>query len=108
LKETEVLNRVFHALSDPTRRELLTKLSESASTITELAKPFDMTFAAVSKHLRVLEDAGLVRREVDGRVHRCSADLEPLHQASLFIEKYKKYWERQFDILDAYLKKKKD
>ena len=102
--ESDVLDRVFHALSDPTRRELLAKLSDSAYTISELAEPYSMTLAAVSKHVRVLEKAGLIKREIDGRVHNCSAELAPLQKATAFMEKYKKHWERQFDIMDAYLK----
>ena len=105
MQDADSLDKIFHALSDRTRRELLSKLSERDWTISELAKPFNMTLAAVSKHIRVLEDAGFVKREIDGRVHHCTADLEPLRDASKFIEKYKKYWEGQFDVLDAYLKK---
>lgn len=105
MRESESLNRIFHALSDPTRREILDRLANEACTISDLAEPFDMTFAAVSKHVRVLEHAGLIKREVDGRVHRCSADLEGLRAASQFIDKYKKFWEEQLDRLDAYFKK---
>ena len=105
MKESEALNLIFHALSDPTRREILDRLSAGEYSISDLARPFDMTFAAVSKHIRVLEQAGLVRRLVDGRVHRCRADLEPLKDASKFIDKYSRYWESRFDALDAYFKK---
>lgn len=108
MKESESLNLIFHALSDPTRREILDRLAGEVCTISDLAEPFDMTFAAVSKHIRVLEQAGLVKREVDGRVHRCSADLQQLQRASQFIDKYKQFWELQFEKLDAYFKKTKN
>ena len=107
MKESEALDRIFHALSDSTRRELLAQLSSSESTVTELAEPFKMTLAAVSKHIRVLEAAGFVKREVDGRIHRCKADLAPLQNASQFIEKYRRHWEKQFDMMDNYFKKPK-
>ena len=106
-QDSDSLDLIFHALSDRTRREILSKLAESEFTVSELAEPFKMTLAAVSKHIKVLEKAGFIRREVDGRIHHCSADLEPLKSASLFIEKYKKYWETQLDGLEAYLKKAK-
>lgn len=105
MKESEVLNHVFHALSDPTRRELLDKLSQGEYTISELAEPFRMTLAAVSKHIRVLEEAGLIKRKIDGRIHRCRADLDRLQSASEFIDRYRKYWEGRLDVLDAYFKK---
>ena len=103
-KESENLDRVFHALADPTRRALLELLVKHGQTITELASPFKMTLAAVSKHIRVLETAGLIVRQVDGRIHRCTADLTSLKSASTFIDKYRRFWESQFDALDEYLK----
>lgn len=105
-RESEILDNVFHALSDSTRRAILVRLAEEECTITELAEPFNMTFAAVSKHVRVLEEAGLIARKVDGRIHRCSAELEALKPASMFIDKYKKFWEGQFDVLERYLREK--
>ena len=104
MKESESLNRIFHALADPTRRAILAKLAEREITIGELAEPFKMTLAAVSKHVRVLEKAGFIRREIDGRIHRCSAELEPFKNISAFVDRYKKYWNGQLDVLEKYLR----
>lgn len=86
------LNAIFHALSNPTRRGLLARLCEANLTIGELAAPLEMSLPAVSKHVRVLEAAGLLRREVDGRVHRCSFDAEPLESAAEWIARYRAFW----------------
>jgi DNA-binding transcriptional ArsR family regulator len=101
----ERLDAVFGALSDPTRRAILAKLAKGESTVTELAAPFDMTLPAVSKHLRVLESAGLLEREVDGRVHRCRLHPQPLADAATWLEHYREFWEGQFDALTDYLAK---
>jgi DNA-binding transcriptional ArsR family regulator len=97
------LDRTFAALSDPTRRALLSHLREGAATVTELAAPFDISLAAVSKHLRVLEDAGLLHREVKGREHHCSLDAAPLAAATDFTAQYVQFWEDRLDSLEAYL-----
>jgi DNA-binding transcriptional ArsR family regulator len=97
------LDATFGALSDPTRRAILARLSQGESTVKALAAPFDMSLPAVSKHLRVLESAGLLKREVDGRVHRCRLAADPLKDAAAFIEHYRRFWEAQFDALQEFL-----
>jgi DNA-binding transcriptional ArsR family regulator len=98
------LDRTFAALADPTRRRMLEHLSRGESCVTELARPYAMSLPAVSKHLRVLEKAGLVRRHRDGRVHRLKLQAQPMRQAQAWIEEYRKFWEESFDRLDEYLK----
>ena len=96
----EQLDRLFHALSDRTRRSLLARLARGPAMVTELAAPFAMSLPAVSKHLRVLEAARLVAREVDGRVHRCSLAPAPLRDVERWVEFYRSFWE---DTVGAYL-----
>src|SRR5215469_4526774 len=98
------LNRTFAALADPTRRRILEHLAGSDRCVTDLARPYRMSLPAVSKHLRVLENAGLVRRQRDGRVHRVKLEARPMQQAQAWIEEYRKFWETSFDRLDEYLK----
>ena len=99
------LNATFAALADPTRRAILARLASGAVSVNELAEPFDMTLPAVSKHLRVLESAGLLEREVDGRVHRLRLDPKPLADAATWLETYRRFWDGQFDALTEYLAK---
>jgi DNA-binding transcriptional ArsR family regulator len=99
-----LLNRTFAALADPTRRRILEHLAHGDRCVTDLAKPHDMSLPAVSKHLRVLEDAGLIQRQRSGRVHQMKLDAEPLKQASQWIEEYRRFWEQSLDRLDDYLK----
>ena len=98
------LDSVFHALADPTRRALLKSLSEGERTISELAAPFDMSLEAVSKHVKVLERAGLVDRTIEGRTHICRLNAEPMHGGMEWIRHYEKYWNRRLDILEDLLK----
>ncbi|MFO1476851.1 MAG: metalloregulator ArsR/SmtB family transcription factor [Verrucomicrobiota bacterium] len=107
---SESLNRTFGALSDPTRRRILEHLAEGDRCVTDLARPHRMSLPAVSKHLRVLEQAGLVRRRRDGRVHRLKLEAGPMRAAQAWIEEYRRFWEANFDRLDEYLKQiqKKD
>jgi DNA-binding transcriptional ArsR family regulator len=98
------LDGVFHALSDPTRRAMLRSLATGERTISELAAPFSMSFAAASKHVRVLEGAGLVHRKVQGRSHVCRIDARPLAQANEWLRFYERFWSGQLDALDALLK----
>jgi len=93
------LDRIFHALSDRTRRRILARLSREPAKITELAAPFDMSLPAVSRHVRVLEDAHLVHRSIDGRVHRCSLQAAPLRTAEAWLEHYRPFWEGTLDAL---------
>jgi DNA-binding transcriptional ArsR family regulator len=97
------LSRTFSALADPTRRAILERLSGGEATVGELAAPFDMTFAAVSKHLRVLEGAGLVTRGKDAQYRPARLDARPLAAASRWIDDYAKFWEDSVDSLDQYL-----
>lgn len=92
------MDLIFGALSNRTRRALLARLVEAPAKITDLAQPFDMSLPAVSKHLRVLERAGLVRRDVDGRVHQCSPELAPLEDAERWLTDRRALWT---DALDA-------
>jgi DNA-binding transcriptional ArsR family regulator len=97
------LDRVFSALSDPTRRRILTRLGNGAVTVSDLAAPFRMSLPAVSKHLKVLERAGLIAREVDGRVHRCRLTTAGLRGAAAWIDQHRRFWNQQFDSLERYV-----
>jgi DNA-binding transcriptional ArsR family regulator len=99
------LDAVFSALGDPTRRRLLARLAKGPASITELSEPFAMTLPAVSKHLRVLEGAGLVRRERDGAYHRCHLDARPLEDAASFLARYRPFWESTLDELARYVER---
>jgi DNA-binding transcriptional ArsR family regulator len=102
--ETGRLDRTFAALAHPTRRAILSQLAQQGSaSVTELAAPFDVSLMAISKHLKVLTEAELVRREKDGRVQRCSFDPEPIAAASDWIETHRRFWNQQLDALAAYL-----
>lgn len=90
---------MFNALADRTRRALLARLQRAPAKITDLAEPFDMSLPAVSKHVRVLEHAGLVRRTVDGRVHNCALDAKPLAEADRWIAHYRVFWEDSLEAL---------
>ncbi len=94
------LNRVFAALADPTRRQIMEALTRGSSNVTELAEPFEMSLAAVSKHLRVLERAGLITRTKEGRVHRLRANPKPIEEANQWCARYARAWEDQFTALD--------
>lgn len=95
------LDSIFHALGDPTRRIMLRTLADGEQTVGTLAEPFAMSLAAASKHIKVLEQAGLVRREVRGRTHWCSLDAEPLAAATEVLDQYQRFWSRRLDRLAA-------
>ena len=97
------LDRVFRALGDRTRRALLARLAARPAMVTELAKPFAMSLPAVSRHIRVLEGAGLVRRTVDGRVHHCSLSPRPLKAVEAWLRHYRRFWEGKLDALARYV-----
>jgi DNA-binding transcriptional ArsR family regulator len=97
------LNQTFAALADPTRRTILGLLAERDRTIGELAGRFTMSLPAVSKHVRVLERAGLTRIRREGRVRRCALRPEPMKEAAVWIARYREYWEASFDRLAGYL-----
>ena len=97
------LDLIFGALSDATRRRILARLAEGEATVGELAAPFEISRPAISKHLRVLERAGLIHRARDGRVRRCGLDAAPMRQAAEWVERYRGFWEERLDALAAYL-----
>ena len=97
------LDLTFGALADPIRRAILTHLAKGEATVGELARPFDVSRPAISKHLRVLERAGLVQRTRDGRISRCELDAKPMRDAADWIERYRQFWEEQLDSLARYL-----
>lgn len=103
--EQDSLSATFSALADPTRRAILARLSKGEATVGELAQPFEMSLPAVSKHLGVLEGAGLVRRRRDGRLKRCEMNTKPMAAAAAWINFYRQFWEGQFEALDRYLRK---
>ncbi len=94
---------VFAALADGTRRAIVARLAQGSATVGELAQPFSMSLPAVSKHLRVLEKAGLLRREREGRIHHCHLDPRPLEQAGAILDGYRAFWEGQLGELASYL-----
>jgi DNA-binding transcriptional ArsR family regulator len=97
------LDATFGALADPTRRAILARLAQGEAMVKELAEPFRVSLPAISKHVRVLEAAGLLEREIDGRVHRCRLAAQPMKNAAAWIEQYRAFWELQFDVLAKYL-----
>jgi DNA-binding transcriptional ArsR family regulator len=103
VKYSEHLDATFSALADPTRRAILTVLSGGQASVTELARPYRISLPAVMKHLRVLEDAGLVSQEKTGRVRRCRLAVQPLKQATEWLSYYRIFWENQLNALDRYL-----
>jgi DNA-binding transcriptional ArsR family regulator len=105
LRTEDRLDALFHALSHRARRALLTRLAEAPAMITDLAQPFAMSLPAISRHIRVLERAGLVARSVDGRVHQCSLDARPLKTADKWLSHYRTFWERSLESLAHYAEK---
>lgn len=100
---TDRLSATFHALSDPTRRAILSRLSEGEATVNQLAAPFSMSLPAVSKHLKVLERAQLITRGREAQWRPCKLEAAPLREADDWIEQYRAMWEARFDRLDVYL-----
>ncbi|HTP60471.1 MAG TPA: metalloregulator ArsR/SmtB family transcription factor [Burkholderiales bacterium] len=98
-----ILDRVFGALADPTRRGVLDALGRGSQAVSELAAPYGMSLPGFMKHLRVLEDAGLVARSKEGRVVRCDLDAKPMQDASVWLSHYKKFWTEKLDSLARYL-----
>src|SRR4051812_44270678 len=97
------LSSTFAALADPTRRAILARLASGETSVSELAKPFDMTMPAISKHLKVLERAGLVARSREAQWRPCRLEAGPLREVSDWVEHYRRFWEESFDRLDDYL-----
>ena len=102
--QTPQMNSVFHALGDATRRRMLNELARGERTVSELAEPFAMSLAAASKHIRVLEHAGLIRREVRGRTHICRLDPGPLASAHEWLGYYERFWTSRLDELERLLR----
>jgi DNA-binding transcriptional ArsR family regulator len=100
---SERLDAAFHALAHPARRAMVALLAKGERTVGELAAPFDVSLAASSKHLRVLERAGLVRRRVEGRTHTCRLQAEPLRRVADWTAGFRRFWDESFDRLDAHL-----
>ncbi len=98
------LDLTFQALADSTRRGILERLARGQATVGELAEPYDMSMAAVSKHLKVLEKAGLISRSKEAQWRRCRLEARPLGEVQKWVEKYRKFWELQLSQLDEYLK----
>jgi len=97
------LDEVFFALCDPVRRRILERLDGEALLVSELAMPFHISLQAVSRHIQILVRAGLVQQERSGRISKCSLDAEPLAEAALWLNRYSKYWQQQFEVLAATL-----
>ncbi len=99
------LSTTLAALADPTRRAILARLSQGEASVNELAEPFDMTLAAVSKHIKVLETAGLVSRGRQAQYRPCRLEAAPMREVASYLEFYRRFWEQNLDQLDAYLTK---
>ena len=97
------LSATFAALADPTRRAILARLASGETSVTKLAEPFEMSMPAVSKHLKVLERAGLIARGREAQWRPCRLEAAPLKEVSAWVENYRRFWEESFDRLDAYL-----
>ncbi|MBV7331458.1 metalloregulator ArsR/SmtB family transcription factor [Chloroflexi bacterium TSY] len=102
-----LLDHTFQALANPTRRQILTHLTTGQSTVLEIAEQFEMSLNGVSKHLKILEQAGLIHRDIQGRTHYCSLKPEGLEQASEWIEYHRRFWENRIDALEQFLEDKK-
>jgi DNA-binding transcriptional ArsR family regulator len=100
---SKMLDQTFGALADPTRRRILAQLAEGDECVTDLARPYAMSLAAVSKHLVVLEKAGLVKRRRQGRVHSLALEAKPMQEAQAWIDRYRKFWEGNLDQFEKYL-----
>jgi DNA-binding transcriptional ArsR family regulator len=105
---SKVLDRTFGALADPTRRRILAQLARGEECVTNLARPHAMSLAAVSKHLIVLEKAGLVKRRRDGRVHSLALEAKPMQEAQAWLDRYRKFWQGNLDQFEKYLDKLKE
>jgi DNA-binding transcriptional ArsR family regulator len=103
--QADHLSATFAALADPTRRAILSRLASGETSVTELAEPFEMSLPAVTKHLKVLERAGLITRSRDAQWRPCRLEARPLHAVSDWVEQYREFWEQRLDRLESYLQK---
>jgi DNA-binding transcriptional ArsR family regulator len=106
--EPDPLSLTFAALADPTRRAILARLAQGEATVTELAEPFEMSLPGISKHLKVLQRAGLIEQGRQAQWRPCRLQAEPLRNVADWIGQYRRHWEESFDRLDAYLRDLKD
>jgi len=102
--EAPLLDNIFHALGDATRRQMLRELARGERTVSQLAEPFAMSLAAASKHIKALENAGLIRREVRGRTHLCRLEPGPLASAHEWLSFYERFWTGRLDVLERLLR----
>ena len=102
--QTDSLSATFSALADPTRRAILTRLAHGEASVTELAEPFAMSLPAVTKHLKVLEQAGLITRSRQAQWRPCKLEAQPLRDVSHWVEQYRQFWEQRLDRLEEYLR----
>ena len=107
LADADPLSTTFAALADPTRRAILARLSTGEASVTELAEPFEMSMPAISKHLKVLERAGLIARGREAQWRPCRLEAAPLKDVAEWVKRYQRFWEQRFDNLDAYLRELK-
>jgi DNA-binding transcriptional ArsR family regulator len=105
--QTDRLSLTFGALADPTRRAILARLSKGQASVSEIASPFDMSLPAVSKHLKVLERAGLIERGRDAQYRPARLNARPLREANAWVERYRRYWAESFERLDELIERKK-
>ena len=103
MQAVDPLSMTLSALADPTRRAILARLSKGAATVNDLAEPFDISLPAISRHLKVLESAGLISRGREAQWRPCKLEAEPLKQLDGWLGRYRKFWEGSFDKMDAYL-----
>jgi DNA-binding transcriptional ArsR family regulator len=105
---SQPLDPVFAALADPTRRAILVRLLHGEATVTEVAEPFQTSLPAISRHIRKLEEAGLITRRKDGRTHHLGLAASPLKNAAQWLEQYQRFWESQLDSLEQFLREEGD
>jgi DNA-binding transcriptional ArsR family regulator len=105
--QSQTLDRVFMALGHPVRRQILVRLAQGAATVTDIAEPFEMSLNAISKHLKVLERAGLIHREVLGREHYCRISMEPLEEVTNWLTYYQTFWTSRLDAMEREIIAKK-
>src|ERR1700712_5381852 len=105
---TDRLSQIFAALADPTRRAILARLADGEATVTELAEPFEISLPAISRHLKVLEKAGLISRSRSAQRRSRRLEADPLREATAWMERYRRFWDENFTRLDAHLKRMKE
>ncbi|MEL7234749.1 MAG: metalloregulator ArsR/SmtB family transcription factor [Chloroflexota bacterium] len=106
--DEDTLSQTFSALAHPTRRAILERLAKGEATVNELAKPFDMSLPAISKHIKVLERAGLIKQGQNAQYRPCTLDATPLREVSTWTEQYRRFWGDSFDRMDNYIKQLND